>query len=206
MFYKLYLKVKKMAKARRRRVRDTWKEKQWYKITTPKEFGDAEIGTTPARDPEILIKRRIESSLRELSGDFSKQYIKLYFQINEVAGDTANTKFVGHQVTTDYVRSMIRRGTSRIDTISNVNTKDGYKTKIHILAITVKRAKSSQQKFIRETMDNLVQDAAKGKTFPELIEDVISGKMASYIYHEAKKIYPLKRVETIKTHVIEEPK
>jgi small subunit ribosomal protein S3Ae len=193
-----------MAKARRRRVRDTWKEKQWYKITTPKEFGDAEIGTTPARDPKMLIRRRVESSLRELSGDFSKQYIKLYFQIDDVVGDTATTKFVGHQVTSDYVRSMIRRGTTRIDTIREINTKDGYQLKIHILAITIKRAKSSQKIFIRETMGKLVEEAASGKKFPELIEDVVSGKLASQIYHEAKKIYPLKRVETIKTQVVEE--
>lgn len=194
-----------MAKARRRRVRDTWKEKQWYKIMTPTEFGDAEIGTTPARDPEMLVKRRVESSMRELTGDFSKQYVKLYFQINNVAGDTANTKFVGHHVTTDYVRSMIRRGTSRIDTLSDVTTKEGYKVNVHIIAITVKRAKSSQQKFIRETMDKIVQQAVEGKTFPEFVEAVISGKMASSIYHETKKIYPLKRVEIIKTQVIEEP-
>lgn len=194
-----------MAKARRRRVRDTWKEKQWYKIMTPKEFGDAEIGTTPARDPEILVKRRVESSMRELTGDFSKQYVKLYFQINDVAGDIANTKFVGHHVTTDYVRSMIRRGTSRIDTLSEITTKEGYKVDVHIIAITVKRAKASQQKFIRETMANLIQQAVDGKTFPEFVEGVISGKMASSIYHETKKIYPLKRVEIIKTQVAEEP-
>lgn len=194
-----------MAKPRRRRVRDTWKEKQWYKIMTPTEFGDAEIGTTPARDPDMLLKRSVESSMRELTGDFSKQYVKLYFQINNVAGDTANTKFVGHHVTTDYVRSMIRRGTSRIDTISDVTTKEGYKVNVHIIAITVKRAKSSQQKFIRETMDRLIQDLSDDKTFPELIEGVVSGKMASTIYHETKKIYPLKRVEIIKTKVIEEP-
>ena len=194
-----------MAKARRRRVRDTWKEKQWYKIMTPTEFGDAEIGTTPARDPDMLLKRSVESSMRELTGDFSKQYVKLYFQINNIAGDTANTKFVGHHVTTDYVRSMIRRGTSRVDTMSDVITKEGYKVNVHIIAITVKRAKSSQQKFIRETMDRLVQELSDDKTFPELIEGVVSGKMASTIYHETKKIYPLKRVEIIKTKVIEEP-
>jgi small subunit ribosomal protein S3Ae len=193
-----------MAKARRRRVRDTWKEKQWYKIMTPKEFGDAEIGTTPARDPSMLIRRRVESSLRELSGDFSKQYIKLYFQINDVAGETANTNFVGHQVTSDYVRSMIRRGTSRIDAITQVKTKDDTKMKIHVLAITIKRAKSSQQKYIRETMEKLVAEAAAEKTFRDLVEDIITGKLASHIYHEAKKIYPLKRVEIVKTRVVEE--
>ncbi|MBI5681551.1 MAG: 30S ribosomal protein S3ae [Methanobacterium sp.] len=194
-----------MAKARRRRVKDTWKEKQWYKIMTPTEFGDAEIGTTPARDPEMLIKRSVESSMRELTGDFSKQYVKLYFQINNVAGDIANTKFIGHHVTTDYVRSMIRRGTSRIDTITDVATKEGYTLNIHIIAITVKRAKSSQQKFIRETMGRIIHELTAEKTFPEIVEGVISGKMASTIYHETKKIYPLKRVEIIKTKVVEEP-
>ncbi len=193
-----------MAKARSRRVRDTGKEKHWYKIMTPKEFGEAEIGTTPARDPSMLVRRRVESSLRELSGDFSKQYIKLYFQINDVAGDTANTNFVGHQVTSDYVRSMIRRGTSRIDAITQVKTKDNTKMKIHVLAITIKRAKSSQQKFIRETMEKLVAEAAAEKKFRDLVEDIITGKLASHIYHEAKKIYPLKRVEIVKTRVIEE--
>ena len=193
-----------MAKARRRRVRDTWKEKKWYKIMTPTEFGDAEIGSTPARDPEILVNRSVESSMRELAGDFSKQYIKLYFRISGVSGDIANTEFVGHQVTTDYVRSMIRRGTSRIDSISTVTTKDGKRLKVHVLGVTIKRAKSSQQKFIRETMERMIQEAAAQKTFQELIEDIVGGKMASHIYHEAKKIYPLKRVETVKTRIIEE--
>ncbi|MDD1764194.1 MAG: 30S ribosomal protein S3ae [Methanobacteriaceae archaeon] len=193
-----------MAKARRRRVRDTWKDKQWYKITTPKEFGESEIGTTPARDPNLLLRRKVEATLRELSGDFSKQYVKLRFQISDVAGDTAHTRFMGHQVTTDYVRSMIRRGTSRIDAIMKLETKDGKKIKVHMLAITIKRAKSSQQRYIRETMEKLVKEAALNKTMNELVEDIIKGKLASNVYHETKKIYPLKRVETIKTRVIDE--
>jgi small subunit ribosomal protein S3Ae len=193
-----------MAKARRRRVRDTWKDKQWYKITTPKEFGESEIGTTPARDPNLLLQRKVEATLRELSGDFSKQYVKLRFQISDVAGDTAHTRFMGHQVTTDYVRSMIRRGTSRIDAIMKLETKDGKKIKVHMLAITIKRAKSSQQRYIRETMEKLVKEAALNKTMNELVEDIIKGKLASNVYHETKKIYPLKRVETIKTRVIDE--
>jgi small subunit ribosomal protein S3Ae len=193
-----------MAKARRRRVKDTWKDKQWYKIVTPKEFGDADIGTTPARDSSMLLKRTVESSMRELSGDFSKQYIKLFFQIKDVAGETANTDFVGHQVTSDYVRSMIRRGTSRIDAITPVTTQDNKKMKVHVLAITIKRAKSSQQKFIRETMERIVIETATERSFRDLVEDIVTGKLASTIYHETKKIYPLKRVEIVKTRVIQD--
>ena len=193
-----------MAKARHRRVKDTWKDKQWYKIVTPKEFGDADIGTTPARDSSMLLKRTVESSMRELSGDFSKQYIKLFFQIKDVAGETANTDFVGHQVTSDYVRSMIRRGTSRIDAITPVTTQDNKKMKVHVLAITIKRAKSSQQKFIRETMERIVIETATERSFRDLVEDIVTGKLASTIYHETKKIYPLKRVEIVKTRVIQD--
>jgi small subunit ribosomal protein S3Ae len=192
-----------MAKAKaRRRVRDTWKEKAWYTIKTPVEFGDKEIGETPSRDPDFLIGRGVEVTMRELTGDFSKQYIKLRFEVNGVAGTVANTKFTGHKTTTDYVRSMIRRGTSRIDASAVVKTKDDHKLKLHVLAVTTRRAKSSQQKYMRELIQDLLKEVASEKSFEDVIESSVNGKLASEIYHKAKKIYPLKRVEVIKSKVI----
>ncbi len=76
--------------------------------------------------------------MRELTGDFSKQYIKLRFEVNGVAGTVANTKFTGHKTTTDYVRSMIRRGTSRIDASAVVKTKDDHKLKL-LLNLEIKK-------------------------------------------------------------------
>ena len=187
-----------MAKAKaRRRVRDTWKEKSWYTIKTPVNFEDKEIGETPAKDPELLIGRGVEVTMRELTGDFSKQYIKLRFEIDNVAGEVANTKFTGHKTTTDYVRSMIRRGTSRIDASTIATTKDGRKVKLQVLAVTVRRAKSSQQRYMRKVIEDLLVEAAAEKSFDDLIKSVVTGKLASEIYHNAKKIYPLKRVEII---------
>ena len=61
-----------MAKARRR-VRDTWKEKVWYEILAPADFEEASLGTSPAREPEMLVGRKIETSMREITGDFSRQ-------------------------------------------------------------------------------------------------------------------------------------
>ena len=194
-----------MAKKQRRRVRDTWKEKSWYTIKTPVAFGDKEIGTTPARDPELVygrtvevtmreLTRTVEVTMRELTGDFSKQYIKLQFEVDNVNGNIANTKFTGHKTTTDYVRSMIRRGTSRIDAPVIVTTQDDRKLKLHVLAVTTRRAKSSQQKYMRETINELVTKVASEKTFDELVENSVNGRLASEIYHKAKKIYPLKRV------------
>ena len=193
-----------MAKAKsRRRVRDTWKEKSWYTIKTPLMFEEKEIGETPAKDADLLVGRGVEVTMRELTGDFSKQYIKLRFEINNVAGDMASTKFTGHKTTTDYVRSMIRRGTSRIDASTVVTTKDEYKLKLHVLAVTIRRAKSSQQRYMRQVIEELLKENASEKTFEELVKTSVNGKLASEIYHTAKKIYPLKRVEIIKSKVME---
>ena len=192
-----------MAKAKaRRRVRDTWKEKSWYTIKTPVSFQDKEIGETPAKDPELLIGRGVEVTMRELTGDFSKQYIKLRFEIDNVAGSVANTKFTGHKTTTDYVRSMIRRGTSRVDASAVVKTKDDRRLKLQVLAVTTRRAKSSQQRYMRSTIEDLLINAAADRTFDDLVNVCVNGKLASEIYHNAKKIYPLKRVEIIKSKVI----
>ena len=191
-----------MAKKQRRRVRDTWKEKSWYTIKTPVAFGDKEIGTTPARDPELVYGRTVEVTMRELTGDFSKQYIKLQFEVDNVNGNIANTKFTGHKTTTDYVRSMIRRGTSRIDASTVVTTKDERKIKLHVLAVTIRRAKSSQQKYMRQVIEDLLKETAAERTYEELVKSSVNGKLASEIYHTAKKIYPLKRVEIIKSKVI----
>ena len=193
-----------MAKAKaRRRVRDTWKEKSWYTIKTPVNFGDKEIGETPSKDPDFLIGRGVDVTMRELTGDFSKQYIKLRFEVDSVAGNVANTKFTGHKTTTDYVRSMIRRGTSRIDVSKIITTNDDYKIKLHVLAVTTRRAKSSQQKYMREIIEELLTEVSKEKSFENIIETSVNGKLASEIYHKAKKIYPLKRVEVIKSKVID---
>ncbi len=165
-------------------------------------FEDKEIGETPAKDPELLIGRGVEVTMRELTGDFSKQYIKLRFEIDNVAGNVANTKFTGHKTTTDYVRSMIRRGTSRIDASAIVKTKDDRKLKLQVLAVTIRRAKSSQQRYMRKTIEDLLIEAAAERSFDELVGVCVNGKLASEIYHNAKKIYPLKRVEIIKSKVI----
>ena len=97
---------------------------------------------------------------------------------------------------------MIRRGTSRIDASAIVKTKDGRRVKLQVLAVTIRRAKSSQQRYMRSVIEDLIKQNAAEKTFDELVKVVVNGKLASEIYHNAKKIYPLKRVEIIKSKVI----
>jgi small subunit ribosomal protein S3Ae len=109
---------------------DGWKAKQWYNLVAPEMFGKANIGETVADVPEKLIGRVIEVTLGELTNDLSKQNIKLILKVDSVGGDSAYTKFTGHQLTQDYLRSLIKRSTSNIETNVSVLTKDGYTVRV----------------------------------------------------------------------------
>ena len=80
---------------------------------------------------------------------------------------------------------------------------DDRKIKLQVLAVTIRRAKSSQQRYMRSVIEDLLREAASEKSFDELVKVCVNGKLASEIYHNAKKIYPLKRVEIIKSKVVE---
>ena len=190
-----------MARKKVQRKLDRWKSKEWYNIETPEFFGRDKVGVTPADDPEKLVGRVVETTVGELTNDFTKQSIKLKLEINNVVGDTANTRFIGHEITTDYLRSIVKRQTSRIDTNLTVQTKDGYKIVVKPICFTVKRARTSQIKGIREVMADIVEKRASEINFEEFVEEAVMGKLSANIYRQAKSIYPLRRVEIRKTEV-----
>jgi small subunit ribosomal protein S3Ae len=181
---------------------DKWKNKTWYNIETPEFIGRTVIGTTTTDDSEKLVGRTIETTVGDITNDFSKQNIKLRLAIDSVTGDTANTAFIGHEITTDYLRSIVKRQTSRIDNNLEVTTKDGRKLRIKPIAFTVKRARSSQIRAIREIMAKIVLERAAELDFEHIVEEIVTGKLAANIYRNAKTIYPIRRVEIRKTEVL----
>jgi small subunit ribosomal protein S3Ae len=180
---------------------DKWKSKSWYNIETPEFIGRNNIGTTMAEEPEQLIGRIVEATVGDLTNDFSKHNTKLKFRINGINGDVAQTLFIGHEITTDYLRSIVKRQTSRIDTNLKVTTKDGYTVRVKPICFTVKRARTSQIEGIREVMDGTVKERASELNFEQFVEEAIMGKLSATIYRNAKNIYPLRRVEIRKTEV-----
>jgi len=190
---------------RSQRKADSRKAKQWYKVVSPEMFGRVPFGETIANDPERIVGRIIETTLGDLTNNFSKQNTKLKFRVDRVAGDSAYTKFLGHEMTTDYVRSLVKRRTSRIDSIVDVTTTDGYTVRIKPSCFTVKRARANQVKCIRDLSKSVVLERSKNLDLSQLIQDVVGGKISLDIYKEAKMIYPLRRVEVRKTEIRTEP-
>lgn len=168
-------------------------------------FGRAPVGETVANDPEKVVGRVIETTLGDLTNNFSKQNTKLRFRVDRVAGDAAYTRFIGHEMTTDYIRSLVKRRTSRIDSLVDITTSDGYEVRVKSSCFTVKRARANQVKSIREISQRVVMDKATGLDLNQLIQEVVLGKLSLDIYKEAKTVYPLRRVEVRKTEIMAEP-
>jgi small subunit ribosomal protein S3Ae len=191
-----------MAKAKRQRRKiDTWKTKRWVDIMAPSMFGEQKIGETLSSDPESIVGRTIEVPLSKLIGDFSKQHVNLKFQVTDVSDKKANTRFLGHSITREYMRSLIRRKTTRIEGVSDIVTKDGVKVRIKAIALALGRAQTLQEKLIRKIMQDVAARYAKNMEFDKFIHDVVVGRIPSAMYRESGKIYPLKRMEVRKTEV-----
>jgi len=184
---------------------ESWKVKQWYNLVAPEMFGKANIGETVADVPEKLIGRVIEVTLGELTNDLSKQNIKLLLKVDSVGGDSAYTKFTGHQLTQDYLRSLIKRSTSNIETNVSVLTKDGYTVRVKPSCYTIKRARANQVKAIRSIMNSVITSRAKEMNMEQFVQEIVTGKLSASIYHDVKPIYPLRRVEVRKTEIEAEP-
>jgi small subunit ribosomal protein S3Ae len=199
-----------MAKARARtttarKVKDRWKSKNWYNVLAPPAFDNVTIAETLADTSEGLINRVTGVSFQDITNDFRKSHITLFFRINKVEATNAHTEFIGHTLTSDYLRRMIRRRKSKIDGVYNVTTRDGAVLRVKPFATTDKRIQSSQKKVIRETMKKTIFDQAKTNVMSDFIKIILDGRMGSEIYKNCKKLYPVKRIEIYKTEVVSQP-
>ncbi len=177
-----------------KRVRDKWRGKAWYMVLSPPYFGSVELGSVPAEEPDKLIGRVVDSTLYDITNDFAHQYLKMRFQIAEVEGKNAKTMFKGHEYSRDYLRSLVRRRTTKVDGHFGVTTKDAFTLRVAVSAFTLSRIKSSQERVVRGIMNRIVKEKASALTMDQFAQEMVLGKIASDIYNEAKKIAPLRHV------------
>ena len=196
---------KKVSRTAVKKVKDKWKAKQWYNIRAPPMYNGAQIAETLADEQDKLIGRIAEATLQDLTGDFSKMHVKMLFKVQAVRGNECATKFAGHELTSDYIRRLTRRKHSKIDSVVDVTTKDGFQMRVKPMAVTDRRAQSSQEQEIRRLSVEKIQAAASEMDHAAFIKVVVNGDLGQTIYNEARKIYPLKRVEIRKSEVTSEP-
>jgi small subunit ribosomal protein S3Ae len=171
----------------------------------PRYFGETKVGETPSDDPDKIMGRTFETTLAAITGDFSQEYIKMYFQVNELENHTARTIFKGHEYLRDYLRSLVRRRSTKVDGFFRILTKDNYKIKIVVTAMTQRRIQTSKEHSIRRIMEKIVNEKAQILTFDQIAHEMVLGKLASDVYNEAKNVTALRHVGVRKSELISIP-
>lgn len=191
-----------MSSKQRAVSKDKWKAKKWFKVIAPALFGSANLGLVPASDENSIIGRKIETTLYDLTGDFNAIYSHLYFQIIKVEGDNAYTRFKGYELSRDFIKSLIRRKSTKIEHVLIVNTKDNYKLKVKTLALTTYKIQRSQQASMRHIIEDIITKRAQESTFDEFVKSMIFESLSNDLFQSLKKIAPLRKVEIAKSRVL----
>lgn len=187
--------------------RERWRLKKWYTVISPQVFGSIPVTSTPGDEPWKLLGRTIEITLYDLTGDITQVHVHLYLQIYKVdpEREEAYTIFKGHELARDYIRSLTRRKSSKIVAIFNATTKDGYVVRPTVATWTTYRCNTSQRCSIRKIMMDLVAKRASERTFDEFVNDMIFGDFVQTIFNEVKKVYPVRKVEFVKSKLLAVP-
>ncbi len=197
--------AKQPARTSARKVKDKWKAKGWFTLLAPEMFDRQVIGETPAEESGKAMGRVTEVTVQDLTGDFSKMHIKLQFRVRDVRGSEAHTQFIGHDMTSDYIRRLTRRKRTRTDAVVDATTKDGWTIRLKPMAITDRRIQGSKQRVIRESMGKVIKATAARSTVGELVRVMVSGELAKEIATACKPVHPVSRVEVRKSEVLASP-
>ncbi|MCS6768893.1 MAG: 30S ribosomal protein S3ae [Candidatus Caldarchaeum sp.] len=176
--------------------------KKQFDIYSPPYFGGKWLGSTMADDPAKVVGRVLKTSLYAITEDFTKQYILLDFKVVDVKDSVCNTIFYGHQYGREYLRSLVKRGTNKIEYIFDVTTLDGFVLRVYPTVFTSSHTSSSKRKAVRSLMMKVVGETASKLTHDQLAQEMVLGKTASDIYNEVKKIVLPRHVGVVKSKVI----
>jgi len=186
-------------------TKDLFKEKIWYDVYAPKSFKELYIGKVIGKSPDYILNRTIENLLFDFTGDYKDISTVLRFKIINVEGERCETYLVGHNMTKDYVRSLIRKGISKVQIINNYKTADNFVYRITSVCTTIGKARSSQILTIRKLMDEIIKTFANDLRHEKFVRGMIYGEFSSQIKRVAKTIYPLHEAIIMKSKLISAP-
>jgi small subunit ribosomal protein S3Ae len=188
---------------RKTRVKDKWREKKWITVLAPDSFNNVPIAYVPITDDESAKGRVIEVTLYDiLKGDPSQYQYKIYFQIDKVQGDKATTIFKRYEYAKEFLRSLVRRGSSKINFIIDAKTKDGYIFRFKIIALTHRQLNTSRKHALRLIARDVIQKTIPQMTINQFVQATCYGKINSDIMAAAKKVIRMRHVGLEKVKLV----
>ena len=188
---------------RKGRIKDKWREKHWVNVNAPDSFNNVPIAYVPITDDENASGRVIEITLFDiLKGDPSQHQYKLYFQINKVDGENASTIFKRFEYSKEFLRSLVRRGSSKINFIIDIKTKDGYVFRVKIIALTYKPLNTSRKHALRIIARDVINNTIPEMTIDQFVQATVYSKINSDLMAAFKRVIKVRHIGLEKVKLI----
>jgi len=186
-----------------RKIKDKWKEKRWVTVLAPDSFNNIPVAYVPITSDKTAVGRVVEATLFDiLKGDPSQHQYKLFFQINKVTEEKATTVFKRYEYAKEFLRSLIRRGSSRVNFVIDAKTKDGYVFRIKILTLSHRELNTSRKHALRLEAKKQIERIVPQMTIDEFVQAACYGKINSDIMAATKKIIRVRHVGLEKVRLL----
>jgi len=211
-------------KGQKKKIVDPFAKKEWYDVRAPVQFTQRNVAKTPVSKTvgtkiasDSLKGRVFTVSLADLQKDEDQAHRKMKLIVEDVQGTKCLTQFHGMDLTTDKLRSLVRKWQSMIEAHVDVKTTDGYFLRMFAIGFTARRpnqvrktsyAQSSQIRQIRKKMMDIMTAAATSCDLKDLVGKFIPESIGGKIETECQGIYPLQsqKVFIRKVKVLKTPK
>ena len=204
------------------RIRDKWRDKQWVVVNKPSGFEpQVPVNYVPVTDIEQAKGRTIENTLHDMmkgnpDQSMDQHQIKIFLRIDKINDGNASTIFKGHEYAKEFLRSLIRRGSSMITFTHDYTTVDGHTFRVAVIAFTQRRVNSSKKHEIRMVAHNTLANRIPQLTIDQFVQQVTgsngedisretNSKLGFQIMNEAKKIAVIRHIGIKKTKLISTP-
>jgi len=216
-------KLGKKKKGGSRKAADPFARKEWYDVRAPASFPNRNIGKTVVtktagtkNSRDSLLGRVFESSLGDLKPNGEDDaYRKFQLKVEDIQGMNCLTNFYGMDLTSDKLRSLVRKWHTLIECHADVRTTDGYLLRLFCIGFTMKRknqvkktsyAQTAQVKQIRKKMSEIMHKEASAADLNELVLKFIPETIGKEIERQTAGIYPLQNVLIRKVKMLRAPK
>lgn len=164
---------------------------------------------------DYLRGRIVEMSLADLNKDEAQAFRKIKLKVDEIQGNNCLTSFHGMSMTSDKLRSLVKKWQTLIEAHNDVKTTDGYLVRVFVIAFTKRRpgqikkttyAQSAQIRQIRKKMFEVIKKETESTDLKGLVEKLIPEVMGKEIEKITQGIYPLQNVLVRKVKILKAPK
>jgi len=215
-------RLSKGKKGIKKRVVDPFTRKDWYDIKAPSIFSQRNVGKTLVNRSagmknanDALKGRVLEVSLADLNKDEESAFRKIKLRVDEIQGKSCLTHFHGMDMTSDKLRSLVRKWQTLIEAHVDVRTTDGYLLRLFTIGFTKKRqsqvkkttyATSAQIRAIRAKMVDIMTREATSVDLRELVLKFVPEVIGREVEKACQGIYPLQNVYVRKVKILRAPK